>query len=158
MATPDWVHYKEPCYGDTDPAGNADTFNRACKTIWSNFTAEHDKNGDHKSGLTDDLDPWYIEAKTYTGDGTGARTISLTNGDLDVQVVRVWDAVNAYTYFRTQGMPATVSMGTNGISYTDKIIDMDTGEFDIDAGVNVNLVVYFYVVYGPEGGGPGGVS
>jgi hypothetical protein len=155
MATPQWVHFKEPCYGDTDPAGNADTFNRACKTIWSNFTAEHDKDGDHKEGLTTDLDPWYIEAKTYTGDGTGARTIDLTNAHLDTQFVRVWDAANAYTYFRTHDMPANTSMGTNGISYTDKITAEDVGEFSVDAGLNVNLVVFYYVAYGMYGsGGP----
>jgi len=156
MATPDWVHYREPCYGDSDPAGNADTFNRACKTIWSNFTAEHDKDGDHKSGLTSDLAPWYIEAKTYTGDGTGDRSITLTNAALDPKFTRVWDAVNAYTYFRTASMPATVSMGTNGISYTDKITGEVLGTINISAGLNVNLVVYYYVVYGPYGEEEGG--
>ena len=121
MATPETTHYKnDPCYGDSDPDGNIDSWNRYCKYVWGNFTnydteygsgtGEHDADGDHMSDLLSLF--WKCEAYTWTGNGADDRNLSLSDGDLDVKFIRVWEASTAGTWFKSEDMAGDTTFDT----------------------------------------------
>lgn len=158
--TPDWVDYRNDlCYGDSDSNGAVDTFNRPNKTIWGNMTSftgaenfgagtgEHIKTGAHMDDLDDAL--WNTESITYTGDGTDDRDISLS-GSIDIKFIRIWDGAVAYTFFRSEDMAGDTtritSLGSGFVA--DYIQSVGTGTFQVGTTLNVNLRVYYGIVYG----------
>jgi hypothetical protein len=156
MGTPVWINYKERCHGDSDPNGNEDTFNRANKTLWQNFSAhgtghtgEHDKDGDHCSDLLSDLGAASQESGTYTGTGAN-QTISLTDTGLVVKFVRVWSADSAYTWFASADMLYSYSMSSQGITAEERITTLGTGSFAVGTSDDVNKsgVTFYYNVWG----------
>jgi hypothetical protein len=158
MSTPNWVDYRtDRCYGDSDPDGNTDTFNRAVKEIWGNFTAydtapaggtgEHDRDGDHMSDLSTGL--WSQEEGTYTGNGADDRNISLADSGLDIKFIRVWDAAVINTFLRSEDMAgdATLDYGTGFVAdYIQSVAT--TGQFQVGTTLNVNLREYYYIING----------
>ena len=155
MSTPEWIHYKtDPCYGASDPNGNADVYNRANKDLWSNFSAynsgtgEHDRDGDHMSDLVTNL--WVVEEGTFTGNGADDRNISLSDSGLDIKFIRVWGVSIQYTFLCSEDMGADETKGTSNTAFSvDYIQDVSTtGQFQVGTALNVNLTVFYYVCYG----------
>jgi hypothetical protein len=161
MSTPLWVNYKnDPCYGDTDPDGNVDDFNRANKGIWGNLTSytgvesfgagtgEHDRTGNHKVDLSASLA--VIEEGTYQGNGADNRNISLSDSSLTIDLIRVWDGAVAYTFFRSSDMAGDNTKGTGGTAFVADYIQSiaTTGQFQVGTTLNVNLRDYYYIAYG----------
>lgn len=159
MSTPEWIHYKtDPCYGASDPGGYQDIYNRANQQIWANFTAhydagttgagEHDKDGDHFADFLADM--WGVEEDTFTGNGGDDTNISLSDSNLDVKFIRIWEASTGYTWFRSEDMAGDLTFDTLNIAdLTDCIQSVGTGTFQVGTTLNVNTRVYYYTVYGP---------
>ena len=155
MATPETTHYKDLCYGHGDE--NTDTWNRFCKYVWGNFTnydteygsgtGEHDADGDHMSDLLSLF--WKCEAITWTGNAADDRNISLSDGDLDVKFIRVWEAATVGTWFKSEDMAGDTTFDTPTItSAADFVQSVGTGTFQVGTSLNVNLRDYYAVVYG----------
>jgi len=155
---PEWAEYTEKCYGDSDPDGNEDTFNRANKQIWGNFTAyntapatgtgEHDRDGAHMDDLDDNL--WTVEEGSYTGNGADNRNISFADTGLDCKFMRVWDGNITYTTFRSEDMSGDNSCRTPGGTFVSNYIQSiaTTGQFQVGTALNVSSRAYYYVAYG----------
>lgn len=156
MATPETTHYKnDRCYGHNDD--NTDTFNRFCKYVWGNFTnydteygegtGEHDADGDHMSDLLALF--WKCEPITWTGNGGDDRDISLSDGDLDVKFVQVWEASTAGSWFKSEDMAGDTTFDTpNLASAADYIQSVGTGTIQVGTSLNVGSRVYYAIVYG----------
>jgi hypothetical protein len=161
MSTPLWVHYKNDlCFGDSDANGNVDTYNRASKGVWGNFSAftgaegfgsgtgEHDRDGAHMSDLVSAL--WTPEEGTYTGNGNDNEDIFLADSGLDIKFLRIWDGSVAYTFFTSEDVTADNTKDTsNTIFVADYIQSVaTTGQFQVGKQLNVNLRNYYYIAYG----------
>lgn len=158
MAIPDWVGYLDRCYGDSDSEGNTDTFNRAVKELWGNFSAyatapaagtgEHDRDGDHMSDLTSNL--WVVEEGTYTGNDADDRDISLSDAGLDIKFIRIWNGIVEFVFFRSEDMVGDASSYTNNSTFLADYIQSiaTTGEFQVGVSWNTSPRVFYYVCYG----------
>ncbi len=156
--TPEWVGYLEKCYGDSDPNGNEDTFGRANKQIWGNFTAyntapalgtgEHDRDGAHMSDLASGL--WVVEEGTYTGTSVDNRNISFSDAGLDCKFMRIWTAQYSLTYFRSEDMTGDNTKRTSNVGFLPDYIQSiaTTGQFQVGLTLNVTGNTYYYVAYG----------
>ncbi len=155
---PEWAEYTEKCYGDSDPSGNIDTFGRANKQIWGNFTAyntapalgtgEHDRDGAHMSDLDDNL--FAVEADRYTGNGADNRNISFSDVGLDCKFIRILDQSDTYTFFKTEDMAGDTTKSTFGGAVVANYIQSiaTTGQFQVGTALNVNSRYYYYIAYG----------
>jgi hypothetical protein len=154
MPTPDWVDYKDRCYGHADPGGEFDTYNKATKGFWKNFSAydsgtgEHNRDGTHMADLTDNV--YVLETGTYTGNGTDDRNISLSDSGLDIKYIRIFEESTQGTWFRSETMAGDATLETKVMSsITDAIQSVSTpGVFQVGLVLNVNLRVYYYILYG----------
>ena len=162
MALTKLIDYKDDlCYGDSDPNGQTDTFNRPGKEVWGYLTpytgtegygagtGEHIKTGVHMDDLDDNL--WVVEDGNYTGDGADDTDIALSDSGLDIKAIRIWDANIQYTWFRTEDIAGDNSKDTNNSAgFTADYIQSvaTTGQFQVGTSLNVNLREYYYVVYG----------
>ncbi len=154
---PEWVEFTEKRFGDSDPNGNMDTFNRANKQNWGNLTAystapalgtgEHDRDGAHMSDLTSNS--YQVDAGTYTGNGTDDRDISLSKS-IDIKFIRIWEGSTAGTWFKTASMTGDSSLNTAVMAdVTDCIQSLTTqGEFQVGTTLNVNMRAYYFAAYG----------
>lgn len=148
MSNPLWIDKREPTHG-VNSDGYADVSNRPCRTIWSNFTAQHNKDGTHKADLTADLSK--MEQGTYTGNGTDPRTLTLTDTTLIPVVVFIFSADCAFTFWATPELLVTGdSLSTQGYISTAWIDSVATGAIILHAADQTNKtgIVYNYIVYG----------
>lgn len=158
MATPQTTHYKNDLvYGHNDADGNTDTWNRFCKVVWGNFTnydteygsgtGEHDADGDHMADLLALF--WKCEPITWTGNGADDRDISLSDGDLDVKFIKVWEAATAGTWWKSEDMAGDTTFDSPTIiSTADFVQSVGTGTIQVGVSLNVNLRDYYAVAYG----------
>lgn len=147
--TPRWIEYTEYRTGANDPNGATDVYNRPNRDIWENFTAEHDKDGAHKSDLLTTPGVWSVNYGTYTGNAADDRDIALADSGLTIHFIRVWSAAAAYTFFRTADIVGDVTLSTEGMSYANYIQDISTaGQFTVGTALNSNNVIYHYLVLG----------
>lgn len=151
MSNPLYITLKESTHG-VNSGGHPDVSNRPCRTIWSNFTAQHNKDGTHFSGLT--TGAGVMEQGTYTGTGA-ALTVTLTNTALSIEFIRVFSAATAFTWWTTAEISLAltgVSISTQGVSGTNQIVAVTTGSFDLGTSTEVNDtgITYYYIVYGVE--------
>lgn len=152
MAVPLWINYRESTHG-VNSNGFSDISNRPSRTIWANFCTEHNKDGTHKADMID-TSSGLIEVGEYTGNETDDRTISLTNTDLYVIAVRIFDIRAGHSWFATKSMVATYdfAFSTEGYLAQDHIQDMGAGYFEIGASTDINEtgVEYTYIAYGEQ--------
>jgi len=158
MPNPTWISYRERTNGENSD-GYPDVSNRPARTIWSNFTNQHDKTGTHKSDLTDGL--CVMETDSYTGNATDNTDITLTNTDLDIKFLRVWSEESAFFWYMTEDLDSeevNLSLSSQGYLAAGRIKSIGTGTFRIGDSddVNKNGSTYYYTAYGviaEEGGG-----
>lgn len=158
MATPVTTHYKDDlCYGHNDADGNSDTWNRFCKYVWGNFcqysteygsgTGEHDKDGDHKADLLALF--WKREPIQWTGAGGDDRDLALSDGDLDVKFIQVWEAATAGTWWKSEDMAGDTTFDSPTVtSAADLIQSVGTGTFQVGSLLDVAARDYYAIVYG----------
>jgi hypothetical protein len=146
--TPNWCEYYELRDANSHPSGNSDVYNRPNRTIWDNFCAEHEKNGDHN----DDVESSDFEEGTYVGNSVDDRDISLTDSSIDISFMRVFSSQVANNYWKSSDMAGdTTKSSAAGVFAADMIQDISTtGQFQVgtNAATNQNAVTYYYVVYG----------
>jgi hypothetical protein len=150
MPNPNWITYRERTNG-VNSDGYPDVSNRPARTIWSNFTNQHDKTGTHKSDLTDGL--CVIETDSYTGNATDNTDITLQNADLDIKYLRIWSEESAFFWYTTEEIGVFMTNGSfssQGHSADDRIKSIGTGTFRIGDSddVNKNGSTYYFTAYG----------
>lgn len=154
MANPLWINWKESTHG-VNGDGYPDVSNRPARAIWANLTAQHNKDGTHKSAMAD-ADLSVMESYTYTGDGTDNRTISLQNANLEVHFLRIFSDDKAYTFFTDtnliDGGFVPLTMSTEGYAFSNYIQALGTGDFQVGSAdqVNKNAETFYYIAYGQE--------
>lgn len=157
MATPETTHYKLRRYGHNDSDGNTDSWNRYAKYNWGNFTnydteygdggGEHDADGDHMSDLLALF--WKSEVISWTGNAADDRNISLSDGDLDIKYVHVWEASTAGTWWKSEDMAGDTTFDSiYTASSADFIQSVGTGTFQVGTSLNANTIVYYAKIYG----------
>lgn len=141
---------REPLCGENDPYGREDTANKYVKTLWTNFTNEHNADdGTHKTtGLVQ------FTADTYDS-SAGDKTISLPSAasGCTVQYLEIYADLTQYPVCASADMSAndTKELGTAAFQ-SDMIKDITTaGEFTVgqDDAVNAqgSTETYYYCVW-----------
>ena len=156
MAVPQTTHFKNDlCYGHGDE--NTDTWNRFCKYVWGNFTnydteygsgtGEHDADGDHMADFLALF--WKCEPITWTGNAADDRDLSLSDGDLDIKFIKVWEAATVGTWWKSEDMAGDTTFDSPTIISTANLVQsVGTGTFQVGTDLNVNLRDYYAIVYG----------
>lgn len=146
MAVPvGWDSTYEDLCGENDPYGRSDTANKYAKTLWTNFTAEHNEDdGSHKTRPTQK-----VEEGTYTGLGTG-QTISLSDSSLQIEDMMIVGDLTEWPVIRSTSMANSQEFNSTGLA-ANKITDISTtGEFTIGSDDAVDKVgeTFYYTVWG----------
>jgi len=122
----------------------ADTKNKAGQYIWAQFIAEHDTAGIH-------TDRYYAiqgEELTYAGNGSANRTISLSNANVQIALLIIYDDASiAYWHWDSETQGAYYNKDTEVIG--THITDGSTpGEFTVDANLNNGSRDYYVIALG----------
>jgi len=113
MAAPNWIAAGELIVAQNNPIF-ANTLGRPAQEIQENLLVEHDADGIH-SARANGL---HVECGSFTGNGTGGRTISLTNSNLTPKQVMCWqEEADGFSEVTNGGFDAnttgwTLSAGT----------------------------------------------
>lgn len=142
-----WPQYTEQNWAANDPNGNSDIMNEGYDELWTIFTTEHDKDGDHwTSGVTYAK----VEEGTWAGDGGGDKIVSLADGTLDIKWIKIMGTDLTDVYIATESFTAnkTGTAEDAAVFIADYIKSIGTGTFTVGTVMNTNTEDYYYVAVG----------
>lgn len=136
------------------------TWDNVNQDIQEAFAVEHDPStGEHTAFDYSDGGLLVTETGTFTGDGNDDRTITLTNTNLKILFLRIWNSTQTVTVVRTTAWDtdeARPLLYTTSIANT--IQALGTGSFEVGSSdyVNKNGDTIYYTAYGISTASPTG--
>ena len=141
-----YVDQRELHDGASQPDARADILNRTYRALWTNFTAEHQKSGAHRTDLTTNLSK--SEVISWGGDNSDNRNISLVNTSIDITFINVFDGTR-FTCFKASNMAGDTTKLLSATAYAANYVQsVGTGTFQVGTELNASGTTYIAIVIG----------
>ena len=141
-----YVDQRELHDGASQPDARADILNRTYRALWTNFTAEHQKSGAHRTDLATNLSK--SEVISWGGDNNPYQDVSLVDTSIDITFINVFDGAQ-FTCFKTKNMAGTATKLLSATAYvTNYVQGVATGTLQVGTELNASGTTYIAIVIG----------